>query len=448
MAMKFTNRALALAAVSILALAAASSAAQAGAFGLREQSATAQGMSFAGAASGSGGLSSMFWNPATVTMKPGWNSEYHVSFVMPEAEINPGPGTSPLLANPPFSGNFIGGGDIGREGLIPVSYSSYQLSDSVWFGVASTAPFGLVTKPEPSWAGNIYARTSKVFSLNINPVLGVKVTDWLSIAAGPVVQYFDVRLERAAGLGPFAPTASLDGDDIDIGATAGLQISLPTQTQIGVGFRSSISHNLDGKLRVPGAAPIAITADLNLPEMVNVGISQAITPYFRVHGGFEWANWSRLKEPAIIGPGGLPVTSLVLNYKDGYFYSLGAEYDWTDRWTFRAGVAFEDSPITDANRTPRIPDNDRIWASVGATYKWSDKLSFDVAYTHIFVDDTRINIGAGRDDLVTAPIPGLGVVPLPLVADVDANVNIISAALKYRWDDPRVAVPAPIVRKY
>ncbi|MBP32294.1 MAG: aromatic hydrocarbon degradation protein, partial [Methylobacterium sp.] len=36
---------------------------QAGAFGLREQSTQAQGLAFAGAASGSGGVSSMFWNP-------------------------------------------------------------------------------------------------------------------------------------------------------------------------------------------------------------------------------------------------------------------------------------------------------------------------------------------------------------------------------------------------
>ena len=55
------NRFVALAAVSLAAVVAATSGAHAGAFAVREQSATAQGMSFAGAASGSGGISSMFW---------------------------------------------------------------------------------------------------------------------------------------------------------------------------------------------------------------------------------------------------------------------------------------------------------------------------------------------------------------------------------------------------
>ena len=444
--MNISHRALALAAVSLIALAAASSGANAGAFAIHEQSATAQGMSFAGAASGSGGLSSMFWNPATITMKPGWQSEWHASVIIPESHINPAAGTSPLLAIPPLSGNFVGSGDIGREAIVPASYSSFQVNESIWVGLSSTGPFGLVTKPEPVWSGQIYARTSKIFSLNLNPIVGVKLTDWLSVAAGPAVQYFDVTLRRATSPLANASTATLEGDDFGVGATAGVMLTLPTHTQIGVGFKSSIHHKLEGELSFSSGVPsaIPITAKLNLPETVNVGLSQAITPYLRVHAGFEWANWSRLKEPAIVGPTGI-VSSLVLNYEDGYFYSLGAEYDFMDRWTVRAGVAFEESPITTENRTPRLPDSDRVWASIGATYKWNDRLSFDLAYTHIFVRDSRIAIVEGRRDLER-----FGAAPLSFVAEAESKVDIISAAIKYRWDTPVVAaVPtAPIVRKY
>lgn len=83
------NRYLSLAAVSFAALVAAQGGAQAGAFGLREQSATAQGMSFAGAASGSGEVSSMYWNPATMTFQFGMQSEWHASAVIPRSEITP-----------------------------------------------------------------------------------------------------------------------------------------------------------------------------------------------------------------------------------------------------------------------------------------------------------------------------------------------------------------------
>jgi long-chain fatty acid transport protein len=143
---------------------------------------------------------------------------------------------------------------------------------------------------------------------------------------------------------------------------------------------------------------------------------------------------------------GAPVRSLPLNYKDGYFYSAGVEYDWTPSLTLRAGVAYEDSPITDRVRSTRLPDNDRVWASIGASYRWSHKLSFDVAYTHIFVRDTPIRIVPGHQDFIPTPLALGG---LPLVADVDARVDIFSVGLKYRWDDPKVPIAAPpVVRKY
>src|SRR4051812_50126254 len=116
--MRILDRSLALAAVSLGALAAATTGATAGAFALREQSATAQGQSFAGAASGSGGLSSIFWNPATITMSPGWQSQVSASLIVLDADITPRDGTSPLLGRTPS-------GDIGQAAAIPSTYSSY-----------------------------------------------------------------------------------------------------------------------------------------------------------------------------------------------------------------------------------------------------------------------------------------------------------------------------------
>jgi long-chain fatty acid transport protein len=107
----------------------------------------------------------------------------------------------------------------------------------------------------------------------------------------------------------------------------------------------------------------------------------------------------------------------------------------------RAGVAYELSPIDVDNRNPRLPDADRVWLSLGATYNWSDRLAFDVGYSHLFsVGNTDINIAPGN------PIfPTRGIV---FAADVDSSVDIVSASVKFRWDDPTKPIPAPIVRKY
>src|SRR5215213_8197935 len=235
--MGLLSRSLSLTAVSVAALIVAQGGAQAGAFALREQSATAQGYSFAGAASGSGYLSSMFWNPAVITMAPGWQSEWHASLIIPRVDINP------LPSVPTFA--LGGSGDIGEDALVPAGYSSYQINDMFWVGVSSTSPYGLVTDPRQNWSGQLYSRSSRIFSVNVNPVLGVKVNDWFSFAVGPSLQYFDIRLKRAAGVAPGAPSVILDGDDIGFGFTAGVTITPFAGTTIGLGYRSRIEHGLE-----------------------------------------------------------------------------------------------------------------------------------------------------------------------------------------------------------
>ncbi|WP_201864539.1 OmpP1/FadL family transporter [Microvirga soli] len=430
------SRSLSLAAVSLAALVAAQGGAHAGAFAIREQSASAQGYSFAGAASGSGYLSSMFWNPAVITMMPGWWSEGHASLIVPRVEIDPTTGTAPFLL--PLGAS----GDIGQDAIVPSSYNSYQINDMLWVGLSTTSPYGLVTDPRQDWAGQIYSRSSKIFSLNVNPVVGVKVNDWLSVAAGPSLQYFDITLKRAGAPLPGSPSVILDGDDVGFGFTAGVTITPFAGTTIGIGYRSRIDHELEGNVgsSVVGAPRLPITADLTTPDQLTIGVSKAITPALTLHAGFEWTNWSVLETPLVEGPSGATVTTLPLNYDDGYFYSLGLDYKLNNQWTLRAGLAYEQSPIDTEIRSTRLPDSDRIWASVGASYQWNDKLSFDVAYTHIFSREGDIRIVEGQQDF----LPGA-----PFVADVDASTDILSVGLRYRWDNPAVAIPAaPIVRKY
>jgi long-chain fatty acid transport protein len=422
------------AAASFFALTVASTAASAGAFGIREQSAIGLGLEFAGAAAGSAGLSSMYWNPATITMSPGWQSEYNISYISPDASIRP-------VAPTPTLG-FGGSGDIGESGVVPASFTSYQINENIWVGLASTAPFGLITKPNDVWAGQVYSRTSKVFSVNFNPIIGFKVNEWLSIAGGPVIQYFKTTLKSATGIAPTAGSIILKGDDVGFGATAGVTLTPWKGTEIGIGYRSSINHEVDGSL----ATPVSWTAahvSLNTPDMVNVGIRQTITEQLKLDFGFEFQNWSRLKVPGVVADAnGRILGTVPLAYKDGYFYSIGAEYQWDPRWAFRVGVAYEESPIDQSNRSTRLPDTDRVHVGLGATYRWSEKLAVTASYSHIFaVGNSNIALVPGN--------PSYTAVGLPFAATTETSADIVAVALNYRWDNPPTIQPAaPIIRKY
>jgi long-chain fatty acid transport protein len=416
--------------VSIVALLGASAAAMtvahAGAFAVREQSAYYQGMSFAGAGTGDT-LSSMYWNSAAAASVPGMNSETHISLILPDTEIN---ATGGLLTNPAF-GLGSESGDLTDPALVPASYANYQLSDRLYLGVAMNSGFGLVTKPDnTSWAGSPIAITSDVFSLNINPTLAYKLTPELTVGAGVQIEYLDIRLNRGpapAALAPGDIGRRADVDDIGIGATAGMNWTPMAGTSIGVGYRSAVSFDLEGDYAnafTLGANRDA-KAELTLPEIVTVGLRQALSERLDLLVGYEWTNWSRLGTISV-DVDGAPSEDLRLEYDDGHFVSAGLEFDYTPDTTLRIGVAWEKSPISDKERNVFLPDADRIWLSIGATHRLSEKATIDVGYTHIFADDAPICREAGGGPCVSAA-------PDILVAEGEGSVNIISASFKYKF---------------
>lgn len=411
--------------VAAAALLGAVSTAQAGGFALREQSAAGQGMSFAGVGAGAGGLSSMFWNPAAVTMTPGWNSEWVATGILPYASISPTqPNVTPLV-----------GTQVGHPAMLGSGYTNYQINDRWFLGLSTTAPFGLETRSSEIWGGQAYGQTSKVFSFNINPIVGWKVNDWLSIAVGPQIQYFEVRLRGSTAA--FGPGGSniLAGNNIGAGVTAGIMLTPWQGTRIGLGYRSAISHALEGSLQAGGPAVVPIRTKVTLPEMVTFGASQDFGAW-TANLGLEWTNWSRLSSSAVFAyPVGLPIPAATQQYhwRDGWFLSGGLEYRYNSQWTFRGGVAYEWSPVTVATRSVRLPDTNRIWASLGLSYKYSEKLSFDLGYTHIFGMSDNIRLGPGNPSFIP---------PLLFTANTRAHVDIISVGVKYRWDNPVTAVVA------
>jgi long-chain fatty acid transport protein len=120
---------------------------------------------------------------------------------------------------------------------------------------------------------------------------------------------------------------------------------------------------------------------------------------------------------------------LPFNYVDGYFYSGGLEYILTPSWTLRAGFAFEQTPITDQVRTPRLPDNDRYWYSVGATNTVTNRLSIDLAYSYVDVVETPINITAASGNPWFSGINYVGT--------VNSHIHILSIGFKFKSEAPR-----------
>lgn len=425
--------------VATAALFATAFSALAGGFAIREQSVSSQGASFAGSAAGYD-LSSMYWNPAAVSVGgPGLTAESHASLIIPQADITVESFNSiPASAFAGLSGNESG--NIGRLAIVGASYGSYQLNEKLFLGFGMNSPFGLVTEPDnPTYLGAELGRTTKLLTLNANPVLGYKIAPGVTVAAGFQAQYADGKLKFATGT-PLGPTTGFEGDDWAFGGTAGILIQPSPATSIGLGYRSQLTHTLEGDL-VTQPSPFtagnrlrtSAEADINLPDIVTLSMRQAVSSNMRLMGTVEWSNWSRFEQLTVVTksagptifagpatPANSAVATIPAGWDDGWFFSLGGEYDYGNNLTLRAGVAYEISPVRNASqRILGIPDSDRVWLSLGATTKITESITIDLAYTHIFLEDGDF----ARTSLAGNTVTG----------SVDASTDIVSVSMKTKW---------------
>jgi len=420
--------------VAITSIIVATSHAQAGAFAVREQSTYGQGSSFAGVAAG-GAPSSMFWNPATMTQFYGLTSELNLTAIFPKVDQN-GVNNTPTFLG--FTGDLD---NTGRQQLVPASYAVWQLNDRFWVGLSVNAPFGLgVGFTRPAWAGWFYAQDTKLTAYNATPSIAFKLADWISIGAGVQIQYAKADLDSAYAVAGFADPRVLHvrGDGWAFGWTAGVTLTPFAGTQIGIGWRSQIDQDISGTVRDDFNVTAAVDTTLKLPDIVSAGIRQRVTDRLTLMGTVEWSNWSRIGTSVINNSSFITGTNLQLpfQYDDGWFYSVGAEYIVNERLKLRTGFAFEQSPISDHVRTPRLPDNDRYWASAGLTYTMTPNLHLDVGYSYIWFKDTHIDISAASGNPWFAG-------GQTYVGDAGSQIHIFSLGVRYKLFEP----PKPVVTK-
>ncbi len=220
------------------------------------------------------------------------------------------------------------------------------------------------------------------------------------------------------------------GDDWSYGWNVGFMYHPDPTFRAGIGYRSKIAHKLDGDDNDISSVPALggnfsadVSARATLPETIHAGIYKEINKW-GLSLGFRWTRWNRLQE-IVIQTDGLPDSTLELNWDNVYSANIGVDYYYSDKWTFRAGYMFDESPTNDRDRSPRIPDEDRNWFAIGASYHPNEHLQLGVGFTHILVDDAEINLatpianGAGTSNLVGEY--------------EDPNVNILSLQAVYKF---------------
>ena len=129
-----------------------------------------------------------------------------------------------------------------------------------------------------------------------------------------------------------------------------------------------------------------ITAEVKLPETISVAVAWE-GEKVEVLADWTWTGWSSIPSLDVVDDGGEDVTSLVLMFEDTWRAGLGVNFKLNEAWKLRLGTAYDTAPVQDRYRTPRLPDNDRIWAATGLEWRLNEKHRFDFGYAYLFIDD-------------------------------------------------------------
>jgi len=163
-------------------------------------------------------------------------------------------------------------------------------------------------------------------------------------------------------------------------------------TRVGFSYRSEVDYTLKGSFKVNGVTVVdPIHADLTLPDSASLSLFHKFDTRWDLLADVTWTGWSDFDALRIVNASGGPVSTTIENWDDTYRYSLGANYHLNDRITLRGGVAYDQTPVSNAYRTARIPDGDRTWIAFGGQYRVSERSTLDFGYAHLFIRDVRIN---------------------------------------------------------
>ena len=463
-------------AVAVLGTLAASQASASG-FQLRENSAKALGRAGAGSAVAKD-AAVVSNNPAAMAQFDKLTAQSDLTVIDLNAKFT-GSSCTPVSATvcvPSGGGN---GGDPGAPTLVPAMAVVVPLSGSLerlTLGASISAPFGLATEYEPTWMGRYNAITSDIKVPALTLSAAFEVTPTFSLGVGFIYQRADVTLSNAIDFGRLLAAAgvpggvpgnpvtdgsvSVSGADNGTGWVAGLQFTPNDQFSIGYSHRSDIKHSIKGQADfiVPaafsGAQPgfLAIAAayaqlpandprraavpqllvlgngfsdtggnaELTTPSIDTISMQFNASDALRFYGDVQRTGWTSLKTVVIdFANPYQPDSAEPFNWKNTMFYSVGAEYDINDAFTVRGGIARDESPTNNIDRTPRLPDNNRMLYSVGFSWHASEHISIDAAYQKITIAKPSVNIMSSSGSLLSGSFSG------------DANLYSIGASYKF-----------------
>ena len=464
-------------AVAGVALALGAGHAFGAAFGLAEQSGSGLGNAFAGGAAVAEDAATVWANPAGMSRIPTMQAAAALHLITPSIKFSNDGSVAAL--NQPL-GHL--GGDAGTNNIVPNMYFTVPINNQFFFGLGVSAPFGLVTDYGEGWIGRYQGVTSDLKTVNVNPAIAWKINDAFTLGVGVNYQRIDAKLTQAtnysaaliqgatalanagqipaalipqiaAATGGLDGKGTIEGDDSAWGWNIGVLWNINERSRFGAHYRSSIKYNVAGNVTFnqpalptnlpPALAPVINTIaglvnssstfanggvglDIELPDKANVSYFAMLNDRWDIMADAQWTGWSSIPRFTVVRNNGTVLQDQHWDYKDVWRFSVGTNYRLNDQWMVRGGLAYDQTPTNDTDRSVRLPDSDRVWLSIGTQYKMSKNLKLDAGFTYIIGDGTTVD---QFPNPTAASVAQYGQVK----GSYDASVTILSGQVTYSF---------------
>lgn len=395
---KFSKRVLLAASVSVLAGGIATSA-DAAAFYLQEQSVRGAGRAYSGEVADQG-AASLWWNPAAIGGMTGGGAAIGVSAIMPRGDVhNNGtvivrPGQPPA----PVGGDADSHNPI-NNGTLPSGQIAYGITPQIAFGLSVSAPYSFTTNYDSTSWVRYTADKTHLQTVDIQPSLAFAPTPEISVGVGLNAEHVKASLSNfLPNLSPLLPDGhqTLKGDGWDWGWTVGAQFHAGSAVTVGLSYKSSVKHKLDGEVITAGlAGPIAsqngtipTSATFRTPWQAMIGIRAKVTPALTLNAEINRFGWNKFDDINLGAPLNVAIPE---NYGNTWSYAGGFDYAVSPGVTLRAGIQRDESPTRNGQRDARVPDSDRWNFAGGASFDVTKGVGIDAAVNYIKFKDASID---------------------------------------------------------
>ncbi len=284
-----------------------------------------------------------------------------------------------------------------RWAYIPSFYTALPLGDrGVAAGIALTSPYGRSSSfSETGPMRYLAPYESRLRTANMNPAIGVRVSERLAAGAGLNVMWSDLEIRQIVPGAMLTgnPADAWDGrlafdaDGIGYGFNMGLTLDVSLRQRFALIYRSAITMDYEGDVTLrPISAPAILQNDfetsITFPDVIAAGYAVRAMDDLYLEINIEWVQHSRFDRMDLDAGEAtalLPESSIKADWRDNWTFGIGADWRMSDAWSIRAGYMYLQSPVRSRTMIPLIAESDQSVVSLGVGHAYGAH-RFDLAY--------------------------------------------------------------------